>query len=228
MPVIFITGIDTGTGKTIAAGLAARFLRGKGKSVITQKLVQTGGSGISEDIALHRKIMGIELNSDDRSGLTSPYVLQYPASPHLSAAMENTVIDTEKISRATADLAEKYDFVIIEGAGGIYVPLNENISTIDYIERMGYPVLIVTSHRLGSINHTLLTLEAAWARGITVLGLLYNTFPPQCDAISRDSSGVMAHFMKKRGIGAPLIVIPEIDLCSIQDIDFSGMFRDFL
>ena len=97
MSVIFITGIDTGAGKSIATGLIARYLYKNNKSVITQKIVQTGCEKISEDIALHRKIMGIDLNEDDKKGLTCPYTFKYPASPHLAAQMEQKEIDLDVV-----------------------------------------------------------------------------------------------------------------------------------
>ena len=95
MPTIAITGIDTGVGKTLITGLFARHLRAAGHSVITQKLVQTGCAGMSEDILLHRRLMGIDLTDADRQGITCPYVFALPASPHLAASAEGRVIDLD-------------------------------------------------------------------------------------------------------------------------------------
>jgi len=157
--VIFISGIDTDCGKTIVTGLLAKFLQKTGKKVITQKLVQTGCSEISEDIETHRKIMNIGLLEEDKNHLTCPYIFQFPASPHLSAKIENTEIDIDKILNSTNKLLEKFDIVLIEGAGGLLVPITSNYSTIDFIAKNKYPIILVSSSKLGSINHTLLSLE---------------------------------------------------------------------
>ncbi|MBL6957333.1 MAG: AAA family ATPase, partial [Chlorobium phaeobacteroides] len=82
--VIAIAGIDTGIGKSVATGLLARSLLESGSRVITQKMVQTGCQDVSEDILLHREIMGVPLQDVDRDGTTCPYVFSYPASPHLA------------------------------------------------------------------------------------------------------------------------------------------------
>ena len=120
MAVIFITGIDTGIGKTYATGLLARYVHSLGKSVITQKIIQTGCSGSSDDIAAHRIIMGITPVADDEAGTTCPYLFTLPASPHLAAKLQDTLIDPDVISRATDDLAKKYDYVLVEGGWRAY------------------------------------------------------------------------------------------------------------
>lgn len=228
MPVIFITGIDTGTGKSVATGLLARFLMKRGKSVITQKLVQTGCTGISDDIRVHREIMGTGPGADDLSGLTSPYVLSLAASPHLAAEREGKLIDTGVITAATDILSSRYDIVLLEGAGGIYVPLGRGTATIDYVRSMGYPVIVVTSHRLGSINHTLLTLEALKSRDMPLLGLLYNRYPPADPVMSRDSAGVMKEYLKRWGLKEILVEIPEMSAGNEPDIDFTGILGRYL
>ena len=130
---IFITGIDTGVGKTIASGLLAKQIMKQGKSVITFKLVQTGCAGISEDIIKHREIMEMPLTAEDISSLTCPYVFTHPCSPHLAADIEEKNIDESLLVKTIAELEKKYDFIIIEGAGGLFVPLNKNIK---YIQKL--------------------------------------------------------------------------------------------
>ncbi len=162
----FITAIDTDAGKTIITGLVARWFYKNGKNVITQKMAQTGCIDTSEDIEKHREIMECSAFPEDKEGLTCPYIFRYPASPHLSAAMEDKEIDVEKITSATQELARRYDNLLIEGVGGIHVPITLDYSLIDYLEDQKYPVVLVTSGKLGSINHTLLTLELAYRRNI--------------------------------------------------------------
>ena len=156
--VYFVSGIDTNIGKSYATGYLARIWNGQSIRTITQKLIQTGNTGISEDIELHRRIMGCGLLEEDREGLTMPEIYSYPCSPHLAAEIDRRPIDFDKIDRTTAVLSERYDAVLLEGAGGLMVPLTRELLTIDYIARKGYPLIYVTSGRLGSINHFLLGL----------------------------------------------------------------------
>ena len=164
--VYFISGIDTDAGKSYCTAYYACQLIGSGKRVITQKFIQTGNVGHSEDIDLHRRLMGIGITEEDREGLTMPEIFSYPCSPHLAARIDNRPIDFGKIERATQELARRYDVVLVEGAGGLMVPLTEDYLTIDYIAEKQYPLIFVTSGKLGSINHTLLSFEAIRSRGI--------------------------------------------------------------
>lgn len=174
--IYFITGIDTDAGKSISTGVMALYLKNKGINVITQKMAQTGCVGISEDIATHRNIMGIGLLPEDVQGLTCPYIFSFPASPDFSASLEGKEINVNEIIDATNFLSGKYDVVLVEGVGGIMVPLNESVTVADYLVRTSYPAIIVASAKLGSINHTLMTLEVCRNRNIKVTGLIYNKY----------------------------------------------------
>jgi dethiobiotin synthetase len=194
---VFVTGIDTNTGKSYATGYLARDFSAKGYSVITQKFIQTGNNGISEDIEVHRKIMGTGLLPEDLDGTTCPIVLSYPASPHLASQIDNVRIDLEKIKNATTVLTEKYDMTLIEGAGGIMTPVTDDYTTLDYIKDQKLPVFIVTSPKLGSINHTLLTLEMCRYVKIEILGVVYNKFNVEDDVICADTGQYLKHYLKK-------------------------------
>ena len=185
--IYFVTGIDTNIGKSIATGWLAKQLFDCDRSVITQKLVQTGNNGYSEDIELHRKIMGIDFTEVDKKGLTAPVIFSYPASPHLASRIDNQNLDLEIISKATEKLASQYDIVLLEGAGGPMVPLTTDLLTIDYIAQRAYPVILVTSGRLGSINHTLLCFEALLQRGMELYKVIYNMYPSTDKIIEDDT-----------------------------------------
>ena len=172
--VYFVSGIDTDIGKTVATGMLAKQLLQQGKSVITQKPVQTGCQDIADDIAVHRKIMGIPMQEADKQKLTMPEIFSYPASPHLAARLDGRALDLDKIRTATQELEAQYEIVLVEGAGGLMVPLTENLLTIDYIRQQGYPVILVTSGRLGSINHTLLSFSVLKQYGIQLHSLIFN------------------------------------------------------
>ena len=172
--VYFVSGIDTDIGKTVATGVLAKQLLQQGKRVITQKPVQTGCRDIADDIAVHRKIMGIPMQEADKQRLTMPEIFSYPASPHLAARLGGRALDLDKIRTTTQELATQYEIVLVEGAGGLMVPLTENLLTIDYIQQQDYPVILVTSGRLGSINHTLLSFTALKQYGISLYSLIFN------------------------------------------------------
>ena len=209
--VYFVSGIDTNIGKSYATGYLARIWNGQSIRTITQKLIQTGNTGISEDIELHRRIMGCGLLEEDREGLTMPEIYSYPCSPHLAAEIDRRPIDFDKIDRATAVLSERYDAVLLEGAGGLMVPLTRELLTIDYIARKGYPLIYVTSGRLGSINHFLLGLEAVIHRGIRLHTVAYNLYPQEeDDHISRDTEGYIRNVLTHEWPGTRFLTIPYI------------------
>lgn len=170
----FVTGIGTDVGKSWATGWLAKRFMDEEKSVITQKFIQTGNEGRSEDIEVHRRIMGIEMTSEDIDLITAPEIFSYPCSPDLAAKIDNRVIDFKKIEKATEILESRYDIVLIEGAGGILVPLKGAYLTIDYIRDHKLPTIVVTNGQLGSINHTLLTLYAINEYGIELAEVVYN------------------------------------------------------
>lgn len=188
--VYFVTGIDTDAGKSIVTGVLARDWAGRGRRVVTQKFIQTGCPGLSEDIETHRRIMGTGLLPEDLDGTTCPIVFTYPASPHLAAAIDSRRIDLSLIGKCTEKLLEKYDVVLLEGAGGLFVPLEGLYNTIDYVAERRLPVILVTSPRLGSINHTLLSLEACRNRNIEVAKVVYNLYPPTDAPITDGTPGL--------------------------------------
>lgn len=225
MSRFFITGIDTDTGKTVITGLMASWFMKQGISVITQKLVQTGCQGLAEDIVSHRKIMGIEPLQEDLNGTTCPSVFSFPASPHLAASLEKRSIDFNEIKQSTAYLSEKYETLLIEGAGGLAVPLEGTYTILDYLEEEKIPVILVTSPKLGSINHTLLSLEALYNRKIPFTALVYNCFPEGDPFIQADSEKVFRTFLKKYNFPDTIIKVPEIDTSTENRIDFSALLQ---
>lgn len=195
--VIFVSGIDTDVGKTVATGIYAKKLMEQGFSVITQKMIQTGCKNIADDLLVHRKIQGIDLTEEDLQGDTSPYLFEYPCSPHLAAKLEGREINEKIIEKSTALLAEKYDYVLLEGAGGLMVPYCDEATTLHYIQSNNYPLILVTSGKLGSINHTLLSLEACRSHGVPVLSVMYNGYPEYDSIISQETQGYLKGYLKK-------------------------------
>ncbi len=210
-PVYFISGIDTGIGKTYTTGYLAKLWNEQGQKTITQKLIQTGNVDISEDIEQHREIMGMGWFPEDQSKLTMPEIFTYPASPHLATQIDGREIDFQKIADATQQLAEKYDLVLLEGAGGLMVPLTTDLLTIDYIAEKKFPVILVSSGRLGSINHTLLSLEALKIRGLELYALAYNLNDESQDVlISQDTAAYLKSYLAQHFPKALWIDIPVL------------------
>lgn len=210
MSIYFVTGIDTDAGKTYATGILARSLMNH-CSVITQKIAQTGNDGISQDIITHRKLMQTPLLPIDTQGLTCPYTFTKPASPHLSARLENTHIDTAVISRCSQELALQFDVVLLEGAGGVLVPIDDELLTLDYIAQCQYPIILVTSAKLGSINHTLLSIEAIRSRGLVLHTLIFNHHFDTDTLISGDTRQLLQKHLAKYSPNTLLLDLPNMN-----------------
>ncbi|WP_332647846.1 dethiobiotin synthase [Lysinibacillus sp. 54212] len=177
MQHFWVVGTDTDVGKTCITTLFMRQLQEQGLQVSPYKPVQTG-EVIEQEKAYYfdttmyekyslQKLMREELNE---------YSFKEPASPHFAAALEGRQIDTMRILGHIKKLQQQYDAVICEGAGGIFVPLDSEgqETLLDVILKSQLPVVVVTRTGLGTINHTLLTLEALASRGIEVLGIVFN------------------------------------------------------
>jgi len=172
---VFITGTDTGVGKTlVGAGLAALF-KERGFDMGVMKPVESGcrrenGCLIPEDAILLKEMV----SSQDELELINPYALEHALAPALAAEIEGVEIRLEVIKRAYDFLTSRHDIVIVEGAGGLLVPLLGHYFMADLAEEWGLPLLIVTGAKLGIINHTLLTIHYAQQRRIPVLGIVIN------------------------------------------------------
>lgn len=209
--IYFVSGIDTDIGKSYATGYIARLWNEHGRRTITQKFIQTGNTDLSEDILRHRAIAGTGLLPEDRTGDTMPEIFSYPASPLLASRIDSRPIDFGKIEAARKRLQQQYDAVLVEGAGGLMVPLTEDMLTIDYVQAAHLPLILVTSGRLGSINHTLLSLEAIRSRGLRLSMLAYNLYP-ECDdeLIRNDTREYLQKYLSRHFPQAEMLDIPVI------------------
>ncbi len=177
MSGIFITGTDTNIGKTaVAAGLAGA-LKQKGYKVGVMKPVQSG-AGIKNGrlYSQDAEILMAAIDKHDELELICPVVLREPLAPVIAAEKERKIIDLELIKNAYNELVKHHDFVIVEGAGGIAVPLKDKILISDLITYLGIPAVIITRAGLGTINHTFLTVEHAKSRGIPLIGVIINNY----------------------------------------------------
>ncbi len=205
---IFITGIDTDAGKTYATASYARLLESEGLSVITQKFIQTGCIHSSEDIEAHRRLLGTGELPEDIEGLTAPVIFSYPASAQLAARIDGREIDLPHIGRCTDELLRRYDRVLIEGAGGLMVPITDSYFAIDYVADHKLPVVLTTNGRLGSINHTILSLEAIKSRGIELRAVIYNEFFDNDEIIAEDTSSFIGRYLAVNFPGTEYFSMP--------------------
>ena len=210
--VYFVTGIDTDAGKSYVTGMLARDWRARGCRVITQKFIQTGCTGASQDIGLHRKIMGTGLLPEDLDFTTAPLRFTYPASPYLAVRIDGRKLDLSLVEKSTQRLLERYDTVLIEGAGGLMVPLEGLYTTLDYVAERRLPVILVTNPKLGSINHTLLSLEMCRVRGVKVGFVAYNLCPETSPEITDDTREVIRTYLAKT---MPECVFLEFPFCRL-------------
>ena len=194
---IFVTGTDTGIGKTIiTACLAAALLR-KGKKVAVYKPVQCGnllkGSIKSPDLALVRDLSGI---SEDC--LFNDYSFKFASSPHLAAELENKKVNADVIKNHCNKLSKGFDYVLMEGAGGLLVPLTRDYTVLDLIKNLSVPALVVSRAGLGTINHTSLTINALKSGNIKTIGIIMNYF--KGGKIEDDNKKIIEHLN-----GVPII-----------------------
>ncbi len=202
-----MTGTDTGVGKTtVSAGIAAT-LTARGSSVGVCKPVETGcvpghnGERVPGDAALLKFFSrsAAELN------LVCPYALRDPLAPLLAAEREGMRLDVELLVRCCGTIATAHDFTLVEGAGGLLVPITPQVTYADFALRLGMPVLLVVGSRLGAINHALLTVRYAESIGLRVLGYIVNFLVPEADEAARSNVEVL-----ERLLGPALGVVPYL------------------
>jgi dethiobiotin synthetase len=169
---IFVTATGTGVGKTVVSALLLGVLRDLGLRAGYQKWVSTGGA-IPEDLlfCLDRNHLPFDPEKLDR---VAPYRFALPASPHLAAAREGREIEPARIRESFALALAEHEVLVVEGVGGVLVPLRRDLLLADFLTDLPLAVLVVACSGLGTINHTLLTLEALRRRKLAVLGLVFS------------------------------------------------------
>jgi dethiobiotin synthetase len=171
MAGIFVTGTDTGVGKTFVTCALARGLRAAGVDVGVMKPVETGvtSAGPEDAIAL-RAAAGV----DDPLELICPLQYAMPAAPEAAARAEGCAVSMGVIEEAYATLRARHEITLVEGAGGLLVPFDSKTTMADLARRLGLPALLVARTSLGTINHTLLSIEVCERRGLDLLGVVFS------------------------------------------------------
>ena len=179
---LFVTGTDTGVGKTLVAVALLRALAGTGKRAVGMKPVSAGWAAdgsVNPDVAALRAAGNVDAPLHDRN----PFAFAPAIAPHLAAAEAGATIDLAVIAAAYARLAAESDAVVVEGAGGARVPIDANHDMLDIAARLQLPVLLVVGMRLGCLNHALLSEAAIRARGLVLAGWIANCIDPRMRAL---------------------------------------------
>ena len=176
---LFITGTDTGVGKTVVTALLASCLARRGISVGVMKPVATGGEELggalrSPDALFFKEKLAL----DEPLELINPVCFREPLAPSVAARREGREVDLAQLDEAYASLKRRHDALLIEGIGGLLVPLKGRFSVADLILRWELPLLIVARPGLGTINHTALTISHARSQGLRVAGFIVNASRP--------------------------------------------------
>jgi dethiobiotin synthetase len=173
MKQILVTGTDTDVGKTFVCGLLLNYLKEVGGDVGYQKWAATGPDFPPVDLTFCLETAGIPIVEEDLA-LQVPYHFTMPASPHLAAEQQGAELDKQHILSCYEKMKTRHGLLVVEGVGGLMVPLRRNLLLADLLAELKIPTLIVARSGLGTINHTLLTLEGLRARNIPVLGVVFS------------------------------------------------------
>ncbi len=221
---LFITGTDTGVGKTLVAAALASFLKSEGVDVGVMKPIESGcprqGGKL---VPLDALFLSEVTECEDDLELINPCRLEAPLAPSLAAEREGVEIDLGKLVECFQTIKEKHDFILVEGAGGLLVPLRERYLISDLIQLFQLPLLIVAASRLGAINHTLLTVRCAQSLKIEVVGVILNNLEEEGDLASQSNS-----FLLQQLLDVPLLcVIPFIPRVSeLKKEELAALIRE--
>ncbi len=197
MKTIFVTGTDTGVGKTTVTSAMVAFLSLRKKlNVGVMKPFESGLSKGDKDLLPWDAICLREASgSADDLNLISPYTFEAPLAPEVAAQLENVTIDLDVVDRIYRTIQSAHDLVVIEGAGGVMVPIRKNFFYVDLIQRWNAPTLIVSRLGLGTINHTLLTVHLLKERGASILGVILNNTGGLSDVAARTNPDVLKEYL---------------------------------
>jgi dethiobiotin synthetase len=208
---LFIAGTDTGVGKTILAAGLVRLSRHKGLRGLAVKPVETGCSIQSGELYPEDGVFLTEASENDLSlDECVPFRFSVPASPARAAAMEGTRLCLIDMVEHVCAVSDRADFIIVEGAGGLLVPIQDNLMMIDFIERLGYPTLLVGRTRLGTINHILLSVQALTQRGLEIAGIVLSFTECRCGVEEEFTPGDVASLVEETPVIALRHLEPEI------------------
>jgi len=203
---LFITGTDTGVGKTLIACGVAWLLRRRRINVGVMKPFATGNQVYSQNFkSQDTELLAAEANVEDMDDDLNPVFFPIAASPLMASIITNNRISLKSVLSAYRRIRRKYEFVVVEGIGGIMVPLTNSYLLADFVKLIGLQLIVVSRPNLGSINHTLLTVTACKKYGLDIVGIIINRMPSKPDIVE----SMTPQFIRKL-TGIPIIaIIPE-------------------
>ena len=198
---LFITGTDTGVGKTFITASLASFFHQWGVRVGVMKPVESGCERLANGLHPQDGIFLQKMSSstDDLEKIV-PYRLEHPLTPSVAAELENVIIDLEAIKDIYQQREDQYDLMLVEGVGGLLAPLYKRLTSVDLIRLLDIPLVVVARNALGTINHTLLTVKHSRQNGLTVLGVILN-----CCSSNPDLSVETNHQVIRELSGVPFL-----------------------
>jgi len=217
----FVTGTDTEIGKTLVSSALVHMQAQRGWRVAAMKPVAAGaewrdGRWCNEDVDALASRVSVTLPQE----ITSPYIFQTPAAPHIAAFLENKDIDSKHLLDCYRQVRAQTDAVVVEGVGGFRVPLNDSYDTADMAADLGLPVVLVVGMRLGCISQALLTAEAIASRGLSLMGWVANSVDPHM-LYPQENTDAIAQRIK-----APLLAcIPRLE---VADAKTAAALFDYL
>jgi dethiobiotin synthetase len=223
-PGIFITGTDTGIGKTVIAAGLALVLRDRGIRVGVMKPVATGCYGADHRLISLDAVFLFEAAENEFPALSSPCRYRNPLAPSVAAVIEKREVSVTKLHKAYEELQNHYDFIIVEGIGGMLVPLTRDYFVANLIRDFNLPVVIVSRPGLGTINHTLLTVDAAVIRGFDVRGIVFNRLSTANYSIAEVTNPKVVHELSGVAI---LGTLPEIENMDVESCRFGHLKEVF-
>ncbi|MFA5168775.1 MAG: dethiobiotin synthase [Candidatus Omnitrophota bacterium] len=221
---IFITGTDTDVGKTVISAGLALVLRDRGIKVGVMKPVATGCCGGDEKLVSQDAAFLAEAARNEYSPLSSPSCFRNPLSPSVAAMLEKKEVDIPNILKSYRELQKHYDFMVVEGIGGLMVPLRKDYYVANLIRDMGLPIVIVSYAGLGAINHTLLTVDAATIRGLEVRGIIFNRVSVTNCSLAELTNPKVIHDLS----GVPILgSLPDIEGLDMDHCKFGKLKEVF-
>lgn len=200
---IFITGTDTGVGKTLVAAALALHLKKRGLSVGVMKPIETGTSAGKSPRSDAARLQSI-IESEETLGAICPYSFELPVAPLTAAQMSHQPINPDTIRKIYQFLSSRYECMVVEGVGGVHVPITTRDNVLDLVKQLRLPVVIVGRSGLGGINHALLTIEALRRNKIAIIALVLNRTHPVRSAIARTQERSTVTILSKQA-GVPVL-----------------------
>ncbi|MEO9365899.1 MULTISPECIES: dethiobiotin synthase [Candidatus Nitrosocaldus] len=217
---VFVTGTDTGVGKTLVTAAIVHALRSDGIDAVGMKPIATG---IDRDVVFKSTdaeiIAKYSCLSSEEHELVNPVFLALEAAPYMASIVLKQDVDIERVFKAYKRLKERHEFIVVEGIGGVMVPIKKDYYVLDLIRDLELPALIVARARLGTINHTLLTVEACKRRGVEVIGIIMNMID-HSSIVEVNAGSIIQELSRVPVIGS----IPYIKEMGVDDIPYIAKY----